>query len=281
MIFGTLAAKTNKPNICTDFDKAKVAYDNDGYLVYDFGFSDELLESLAGATRSMIGKHIRVQDMWRVNAAVKSLGAHADVLAVLAKLYERRAFPFQTLNFSVGTQQATHADSIHFSAIPEKFMCAVWVALEDIDMENGPLHYYVGSHKRAYAGISDIETQSDGDILKFFAGEAEPYDKEYGVIKKGQAVIWAANVLHGGDPIVDASRTRLSQVTHYYFDDCFYMTPLYEHSFPHKYVRCPYDFSMGKFIKSRRNGKIVSPSIGTFASAKFKNFIKHTPSFEA
>ena len=31
--------------------------------------------------------------------------------------------------------------------MPEGFMCGVWVALEDMDMENGPLVYYPGSHK--------------------------------------------------------------------------------------------------------------------------------------
>jgi len=278
MIFGTLAAKTNDPNICTDFEKAKTAYENDGYLIYDFGFSDELLESLADATKSMLGKHRRVQDMWRVNDAVKSLGAHADVLAFLSKIYDRRAFPFQTLNFCVGTQQETHADSIHFSAVPERFMCGVWVALEDIDMENGPLHYYVGSHERPYATISDIETQADGDMIEFFANASKPYKKKYGVIEKGKAVIWAANVLHGGDPIIDDTRTRLSQVTHYYFDDCFYMTPLNEFSLPRAYVRYPYDFSQGKYIKGQKDGQAVPPHMRTYVSAKLKNLIKYMPS---
>ena len=39
-------------------------------------------------------------------------------------------------------------------------------------------------------------------------------------LKKGQAVIWAANLLHGGRPIRDPERTRHSQATHYYFEDC-------------------------------------------------------------
>ena len=278
MIFGTLAAKTNDPNVCADFEQAKAAYDKDGYLIYDFGFSDELLEDLATATKSMIGTHVRVQDMWRVNSAVKFLGAHPDVIAFLSKLYARRAFPFQTLNFCVGTQQHTHADSIHFSAVPEKFMCGVWVAFEDIDMENGPLHYYPGSHKRPYAGISEVEAQADGDVVRFFAGEVASYEKDYGIIKKGQAVIWAANVLHGGDPIIDGSRTRLSQVTHYFFDDCLYITPLNKHERPRNYVRYPYDFSTGKFIKGRKDGKAVSPHIYTLLKTHLNKLMKRTPS---
>jgi hypothetical protein len=43
--------------------------------------------------------------------------------------------------------------------------------------------------------------------------------------RKGQGLIWAANLLHGGSLQTDPGRTRWSQVTHYYFDDCIYYTP--------------------------------------------------------
>ena len=277
MIFGTSQAKLDDPNICTDFDKAKAAYENDGYLIYDFGFSDELLDDVTMATKSMAEKFTRVQDMWRTNKNVKALGANSEVIKLLTKLYERRAFPFQTLNFCVGTQQATHADSVHFSSFPENFMCGVWVALEDIDMENGPLHYYEGSHKRPNATIFDIGTQEN--VVHFFEEAARPYEKKYGTIKRGQAVIWTANVLHGGDKIIDQTRSRLSQVTHYYFDDCFYMTPLHERDAPQDYVRYPYDFSKGRFILGRKHGKRVFPHFMTMARAHISNLIKRTPSF--
>ena len=44
--------------------------------------------------------------------------------------------------------------------------------------------------------------------------------------RKGEAFIWAANTLHGGEPIADPESTRRSQVTHYYFEGCRYWTPL-------------------------------------------------------
>src|SRR6202012_4631720 len=44
--------------------------------------------------------------------------------------------------------------------------------------------------------------------------------------KKGDALIWAANLLHGGGKHTEKSRTRWSQVTHYYFEDCAYYTPM-------------------------------------------------------
>ena len=38
--------------------------------------------------------------------------------------------------------------------------------------------------------------------------------------------MWHANLLHGGAPQRDTSRTRHSQVTHYFFEGCRYWTPM-------------------------------------------------------
>ncbi|MBU9629624.1 phytanoyl-CoA dioxygenase family protein [Burkholderia multivorans] len=53
-----------------------------------------------------------------------------------------------SLNFRVGTQQPLHTDAVHFSSIPQRSMCGVWVALEDISPESGPVQLVLGSHCR-------------------------------------------------------------------------------------------------------------------------------------
>ena len=44
--------------------------------------------------------------------------------------------------------------------------------------------------------------------------------------KKGQALIWAANLLHGCAAQKNVNRTRYSQVTYYFFENCCYYTPM-------------------------------------------------------
>jgi len=39
----------------------------------------------------------------------------------------------------------------------------------------------------------------------------------YGVLRKGETFVWAASLLHGGAPIRNPNRTRLSHVSHYFF----------------------------------------------------------------
>ncbi|MCW3641542.1 phytanoyl-CoA dioxygenase family protein, partial [Burkholderia cenocepacia] len=88
----------------------------------------------------------RIQDAWINDPDVKAIATNVRMLDLLGRLYGRAAFPFQTLNFRVGTQQKLHTDAVHFSSIPQRFMCGVWVALEDIYPEAGPLQLVPGSH---------------------------------------------------------------------------------------------------------------------------------------
>ena len=89
----------------------------------------------------------RVQDLWTVSENAKQLACYPQVLEILEMLYGREVIPFQTLNFKVGTQQKAHSDTIHFSSLPAKYMCGVWVALEDITPENGAVYYYPKSQR--------------------------------------------------------------------------------------------------------------------------------------
>lgn len=93
------------------------------------------------------GEGLRVIDAWESSHNVKRIATNPTVIDLLSQLYGRPAWPFQTLNFPVGTQQHYHTDTTHFNTAPERYMCGVWVALEDIDEECGPLVYYPGSHR--------------------------------------------------------------------------------------------------------------------------------------
>lgn len=209
-----------------------------GYVVVDLCLPDDLLDRIIEDTASLYEGETRVQDAWlRVRSeSVRELACHARILEVLEKLYGRPAFPFQTLNFNVGTQQRTHSDTIHFDSFPAGYMAGVWVALEDIDEANGPLHYYPGSHRLPHVTLADFGASGWGKGYELYSSVYEPgiqnmiedlgLVKEVARMKKGQALIWSANLLHGGEPILDPARSRHSQVTHYYFEGCSWLIPI-------------------------------------------------------
>jgi ectoine hydroxylase-related dioxygenase (phytanoyl-CoA dioxygenase family) len=220
-------------------------FDRDGYFVVeDTGMPIEKLDAIVS---NLEDKYIdegdrfedevyytsgRIMDAWHIDENVRALALSPPMLALLEHLYGRKPLPFQTLNFYRGTQQPPHSDTIHFNSMPEGFMCGVWVALEDMDMDNGPLIYYPGSHKLPELRMQDagVPGSSDHypDYEKMIAEQIERHGlrPEYGTIKKGQALIWSANLLHGGSLQRDMSRTRHSQVTHYFFEGCRYWTPM-------------------------------------------------------
>lgn len=179
----------------------------------------------------------RIQDGWRDEEDVRAIAANPQVLELLAKLYGRAAIPFQTLNFPVGTQQDAHADAVHFSSLPERFMCGLWLAMEDIHPDAGPLFYYPGSHRWPVLNNALIGRRGFGSNLASaqdpFANAWRAMSEAFGVqpetflARKGQALIWCANLLHGGSVQHNACLTRWSQVTHYYFENCVYYTPAF------------------------------------------------------
>lgn len=211
-----------------DFDRLAELIKQALHGQYDWAFYDRI-----GFEK---GLGLRIQDAWTSNPDVGRIAANQTILDLLSTLYGRRAFPFQTLNFPVGTQQHFHTDTVHFSSVPERFMCGVWVALEDVTEDSGPLFYYPGSHRwpiyandqigRMVAGSGGTPTQSSFEPLWEALVKTHGVEPVTFLPKKGEALIWTANLLHGGSRQLDKSRTRWSQVTHYYFEDCAYYTPM-------------------------------------------------------
>lgn len=251
----------------------------DGYAVIDFPEPDfdAIADALKGELRGeydfaqwrdhgwIHNDGLRLQDAWRFNAHVRKLACNTKVLDLLTRLYGRRAFPFQTLNFPVGTQQHYHSDSVHFSTVPERFMCGVWIALEDIAPDAGPLIYYPGSHKWPVVyndaigykifGQSELPTQALYHDYWSAMVAAHGLKEETFLPRKGQALIWSANLLHGGSRQTSSDATRWSQVTHYYFEDCVYLTPMLSDTLAGNiYLREMTDISTGKPVPNRYCG---------------------------
>ena len=263
-----------------DPEAVRVARDlnRDGFAILDFPDPD--FEDRADSLRTELdsyhdwnnwranGGGMRIHDAWKFSANAKALAVNTRILDLLSRIYGRRAWPFQTLNFPVGTEQHYHTDSVHFSSFPERFMCGVWVALEDVHEDAGPLVYYPGSHKwpiytNEHLGICSAEEpgvpgQATFEPLWQSLVDLTGLKPRRFLPRKGQALIWAANLLHGGDVHTDRNRTRHSQVTHYYFDDCSYFTPMHTDAFYGKVAfRELTDISTGQVIANQCAGHVV------------------------
>lgn len=150
-----------------------------------------------------------------------------DILPLLDVLIDGNARLFQSINFIKGSQQRTHSDSIHMTTHPLGGLIGVWIALEDITAGSGPLHYYPGSHTLPYVLGPDFPHEGTSVLIgpeanKVYEDKIEQVVAEHGLTKevflarKGDVLLWHANLLHGGEPHTDPDSTRKSMVLHYF-----------------------------------------------------------------
>jgi hypothetical protein len=159
---------------------------------------------------------------------------HPTLLRWIRLLTDREPRPLQTIASHKGPQQAAHSDSIHMTTYPLGYLTAAWIAFEDIHPDSGPLVYYPRSHKLPYVFSKDVHiTESDfrKEGYTSYAAKYEPYieqaikeqklEPHYFHAKKGDVLIWHANLLHGGSARKNVQLSRWALVCHYYVKGCF------------------------------------------------------------
>jgi Phytanoyl-CoA dioxygenase (PhyH) len=159
---------------------------------------------------------------------------HEEMLAWTRLLMDREPKPFQTIAGHKGSQQGAHSDSIHMTTYPLGYLTAGWVAFEDIHPDCGPLVYYPGSHRLPYLFSDDVGITEADFRARGYAGYHERYEprirelvKEnkiephYFNAKKGDVLLWHANLIHGGSPRKNVQLSRRAVVCHYFVEGTF------------------------------------------------------------
>jgi ectoine hydroxylase-related dioxygenase (phytanoyl-CoA dioxygenase family) len=158
----------------------------------------------------------------------RALSFAPEIVAFLATLFDDQVLAFQTLHFEVGSTQAIHQDTAYVVVDREPMkLAASWIALEDVRLGTGELVFYPRGHRIAehlyQDGTSkhwnvnrDGHPQHDAHLL-YLRQEAarRGLPEAHFLPKKGDALIWHADLPHGGGTISQAGVTRRSLVTHY------------------------------------------------------------------
>ncbi len=213
-------------------------YEEQGYAVLKQYVSEDAIEQINQAIDTGLenGRYEFINNgkiMFAFHSipALKAIGSHTKLLELLDVLIDGKAVLFQSINFKMGSEQHTHSDSIHMTTYPLGGLLGVWIALEDIDEDNGPLHYYPGSHKLPYYLNKDYDNEGNGIMIGSKSYDA--YEemiaekiKDHQIVKKnftaqkGDVLVWHANLFHGGNEHTNKSKTRKSVVFHYFKEGC-------------------------------------------------------------
>ncbi len=153
------------------------------------------------------------------------------VTEFLGLIFEAKAYASQTLGFLLGSAQEGHQDSAYVPYTLGRHFAASWIALEDVTIGAGELFYYVGSHRLPdflydgrFKSVSESQRMIPGTDVhaqtRAHVASLETLARDYGLrkevfaAKKGDVLIWHADLVHGGNP-VSQDITRKSVVTHY------------------------------------------------------------------
>lgn len=221
-----------------------------GYVIIpaaiDHQLADLLLEEIAAVTQQpdkFIARRNRAayahptEDVARdtsfriIDFHVNSLHASraifcSPVVEVLDAVFGSPGNAFQCLTFNHGSQQRMHQDGAYVVVSEPLQFLASWIALEDVTAGSGELMYYPGSHRLDDFLFGDEQSKSwtpelhGKDIHAQFLdsivarSEAAGLSRETFLPKKGDALIWASDLVHGGTKM-ENERTRKSIVTHY------------------------------------------------------------------
>ena len=168
--------------------------------------------------------HCRIGELHRYETSANAVFNDVNIKRLCSLILQVPAFPKYSLTFERGTQQKLHQDMAVFHVLPLNHLIGVWIALEDIHPDSGPLRYFPGSHKEGlYPGFPDypqqnrrtsspeLSAQYDNDVLDV----SRKYEPASFIAKAGDALFWHGQLIHGGSFIENPELTRRSFVVHF------------------------------------------------------------------
>jgi ectoine hydroxylase-related dioxygenase (phytanoyl-CoA dioxygenase family) len=238
-----------------NFIKEKKEFKKKGYIIVKFESIEKHIEKI----NTKIDLHLkkknkiktnprvfhynkspRIVEAWKNIPEIKKIAYDRNIIKLLKILKKRDPIPFSSINFLKGTEQPLHSDYFHFATIPHNYLIGLWIALEDIKKDSGPLVIVEKSHKLPIITneilknkIPENEKQlkknytNYENFIKKIIKKNKLKSKEL-IIKKGEIILWDANTLHGAFKIKNRNLSRKSLVIHYHFSNCKkYYNPLY------------------------------------------------------
>jgi phytanoyl-CoA hydroxylase len=176
-----------------------------------------------------VGRLYRIINLHLGLNSFESLFADNETLTICDEFFKARTSLYTTLYFEKGSEQALHRDSPYFCTNPPGQYLGVWLAIDDVDAENGPLVVVPKSHLLPPLDIQSLRKKIFGDApapvhgdegwLGYQAAVAQQC-LEHGLkpqeihVKSGDTIIWHPDLMHGGAQHTHSTRTRCSLVMH-------------------------------------------------------------------
>jgi len=170
---------------------------------------------------------------------------HQSILEFVRQRFSGQPALMGSLQFDYGSEQPLHNDAHFICTRNPDQMQSVWIALEDVKDDAGPVLIYPKTHLKPFMPYDTLLKHPDlkkevfekRDVLKgkeyydlinkvFFTWvndqreiiKREKIEPFIATIKKGDVLFFHPHVMHEGAPIKDPKRFRRSVVGHFFLD---------------------------------------------------------------
>jgi len=200
----------------------QVTYDYDKFLQNNKKYASQYCDEL--------GRHNRLVNFHLESKAALEAGHNENIMTFLDFIFGYKAAIYTSLTFEYSSEQPIHRDSPFFHTFPSNYFVGVWVALEDVTEDSGPLFYIPGGHRKnidqheIYDRVCSNNKNLDHDELverslqEYYKMIITTYQtderKKTALLKKGDIAIWHAKLPHGGKTATNKLKTRKSIVFH-------------------------------------------------------------------
>ena len=216
-------AEIDKINSCIEHAwSARASFSPQVTVDRYIGTPDEKRQSLAETDPAIRDKPYKLNDLYLESDTLCGFVLDQRLRTILTPLIGGTPMICNSLSFERGSQQEDHFDTFFMPPLIRNRMLATWIALEDVDLDAGPLHYYPGSHKippyRFNNGRFNMLLNEKPDCYAHINKHIQQYEiaPVTFAAKKGDVFVWHAHLFHGGLPINNPNLTRKSVVTHYF-----------------------------------------------------------------
>jgi phytanoyl-CoA hydroxylase len=177
-------------------------------------------------TAGMNRRGIRIVDSYGALPQALDLLSSPPLVELLHALFEQRPKLFQSLSFDTGSEQGFHQDTAYVVVDRPMEMVGCWIALEDVQPGSGELQYIIGSHR-----LGDFDFGGDNKHWRPTIDSPDSHGRwgrwlreesarrglktESFIARRGDILVWHADLAHGGASITRPELTRKSLVGHF------------------------------------------------------------------
>ena len=209
-------------------------WDKNGYLVVEKVVPEWLMEKMNAYMDSLINGEIQLKDSPEgrtgtmqghlYDSFIMKMSSFDPIPDMLADLLGGEAVICQSMYFTKGSQARIHQDEFFFRTNPPS-TTGLWMALQDVTAEQGPLVVIPGSHKGPQIHAEDLsgrwwqdpkyrnelsdKTEEIADLSKLISVE----------MNAGDVLFFHGSTIHGGGPVASPDLERRSYVCHYHRAD--------------------------------------------------------------